>query len=257
MDVLMSGLSPDHMQSFPLHAHSCWEIVVFLKGTGVHTVGQTPIPFQAGLIVCQPPNVPHGTVSEGTYQDMYIQVSDFVPPTADAVPVFQDDEGRRFTALLRLILESFHKKEPNRENIVLALYLAAYQLLVGWSARVDRQNGFIEALVHELVLNISNPDFDMARAIRHCGYCGDYVRRSFKKMTGQAPTAYLNTLRINQARRLLERADAQQMSIRQIAVLCGFTDPYYFSVLFKKQAGCSPSAYAARQAADGNTGRSR
>jgi len=244
MNVQMVGLSPENLHAFPMHAHACWEIVVFITGTGIHTVGEQAIPFQPGLIVCQPPHLPHGTVSDQNYRDIYIQVDNFIPPTTELIPAFHDDEDRRFTRLLQMMLESFHKREANYRNIVLSLYMAAYQLLVGWSETRTTHCGFVESLIHEMVLNISNPEFNIAQTIRRSGYCSDYVRRSFKKMTGKTPTAYMNGLRISQACKLLSGTAAQQITIRQVALMSGFTDPYYFSVMFKKQTGFSPSVWS-------------
>ena len=51
---------------------------------------------------------------------------------------------------------------------------------------------------------------------------------------------YANQLRINKACSLLDFTD---LHINQICYRVGITDPYYFSRLFSRIMGMSPSAY--------------
>ena len=64
--------------------------------------------------------------------------------------------------------------------------------------------------------------------------------RRFKAATGQTPGHYLQSLRIDHARKLLEN---QKWTIEQILSQVGYDDPSTFSRLFKKRTGYSPSLY--------------
>lgn len=64
--------------------------------------------------------------------------------------------------------------------------------------------------------------------------------RRFKAYTGLSPSDYLSTLRIRKSQSML--CDTE-LSIKEIAALCGFENEYYFSNFFKKQIGMSPSAF--------------
>ncbi len=64
--------------------------------------------------------------------------------------------------------------------------------------------------------------------------------RSFRKYTGQTPMQFILSLRINNAQILLETT---QYSINEIASIVGYDNQLYFSRLFRKQKGCSPSEY--------------
>ncbi|MFA5101493.1 MAG: AraC family transcriptional regulator [Candidatus Omnitrophota bacterium] len=250
MEIDMIGLQPENTRC-EAHVHSFWEIVVYLKGTGVHTVGDTQIPFHPGMVVCQPPDVPHSTRSDSTYQDMYLVLRDFIPPTDAAVPVYSDEENRFFT-LAQMAYRVYHKKDDNYEKIVQALSGAMYQLLAGWTvcgSKSDRRekDHDIDAFIYELILNISNSAFDMAGAVAASGYCADHFRRRFKEETGTTPTEYLIRMRIDNARKLLEQQRTSGAMIKEIARLSGFSDPYYFSRLFKSKIGVSPSYYLTEQ----------
>lgn len=65
-----------------------------------------------------------------------------------------------------------------------------------------------------------------------------YLGKLFKENTGFTVKAYLNRIRINQAERLLA---AGQFSVTEVAEQCGFSDIYYFSKVFKRTKGYSPS----------------
>lgn len=71
-----------------------------------------------------------------------------------------------------------------------------------------------------------------------CNY--DYLNRIFNAITGYSIIHYVNLVRMNRAKELLE---ATHLSIGEIGYLVGLNDPYYFSKLFKKYAGLSPLQY--------------
>jgi YesN/AraC family two-component response regulator len=69
----------------------------------------------------------------------------------------------------------------------------------------------------------------------------DYINRIFKQLTHKTIFAYLNTVRINHAKELISTTN---MKISEIGQAVGFADLYYFSKVFKKATGVSPSTYA-------------
>lgn len=64
--------------------------------------------------------------------------------------------------------------------------------------------------------------------------------RRFKKATGQAPTDYVQTLRIEEAKQLLETTSS---SIDEISSEVGYSEPSSFRSAFRKRVGISASAY--------------
>ena len=70
-----------------------------------------------------------------------------------------------------------------------------------------------------------------------------YLAVLFKQHTGKTPLEYLTDARVQEgARRLRESA----ASITDIALDLGFVTPQYFSLVFKKQLGCTPTAWRER-----------
>ena len=69
------------------------------------------------------------------------------------------------------------------------------------------------------------------------------LHRRFKAMTGEAPRAYLQRVRIEAAKRLLERT---RNGIEQIGYEVGYGDSRFFRRLFRKQVGTDPTSYRKR-----------
>ena len=67
-----------------------------------------------------------------------------------------------------------------------------------------------------------------------------YITKIYKEMTGDTPINYLISLRMEKALEILKEG---HFSIQDVAKRVGYDDPYYFSKLFKKRFGLSPSAY--------------
>ena len=66
-----------------------------------------------------------------------------------------------------------------------------------------------------------------------------FLRRFYKSL-GETPGRYVMRKRLEKAKRLLTQSS---LKIHQIASVCGFESPYYFSNQFKKETGLTPSAY--------------
>lgn len=70
----------------------------------------------------------------------------------------------------------------------------------------------------------------------------DYVSKKFYKETGQKFSQYLNSVRIMKARELIAKNPDEP--IKNIAEQVGCSNnPQYFSQLFKKQTGMTPTDY--------------
>lgn len=78
----------------------------------------------------------------------------------------------------------------------------------------------------------------------HLGVGASYFSSVFKKDTGMSFVSYLTEVRMSQAQRLLDTTDEKSYVI---AGLVGYDEPNYFSYVFKKQFGVSPSKYRQKE----------
>jgi transcriptional regulator GlxA family with amidase domain len=81
------------------------------------------------------------------------------------------------------------------------------------------------------------------QAARQSGISARSFKRRFKKATGHTPIDYVQRLRVNEAKRRLERTDAP---VDEIGWQVGYEDPTFFRRLFKRVTGVTASAYRRR-----------
>ncbi len=90
--------------------------------------------------------------------------------------------------------------------------------------------------------NYGNPN-PVAAMAAESGLSERSFLRRFKKATGQSPMEYVQTLRIEEAKQLLETTD---QALDDIAAEVGYGEPSAFRHLFRKLVGVTPSAYRRR-----------
>jgi transcriptional regulator GlxA family with amidase domain len=88
--------------------------------------------------------------------------------------------------------------------------------------------------------SVANPVEEMIKRTR---LAERTFKRRFAAATGLTPIAYVQRLRIEDAKRRLERTDA---SIDQISWEVGYEDAAFFRRLFKRTTGMAPAAYRKR-----------
>ncbi len=79
------------------------------------------------------------------------------------------------------------------------------------------------------------------REIAEAAYVSEFhFARLFKKITGQTPHAYLASLRVTKARRLLAETD---LPITEIGAQVGYTSQSHFTKVFRDATGATPKAF--------------
>lgn len=84
---------------------------------------------------------------------------------------------------------------------------------------------------------VGNPVEEM---VRRSGLPERSFKRRFSQAAGYAPIAYIQQLRIQDAKRRLERTEE---AIDEISWKVGYEDPAFFRRLFKRLTGITPGAY--------------
>ncbi len=117
--------------------------------------------------------------------------------------------------------------------------LAPYMVFEG---RSDHGDGEIRSAQEWLVRHfpVANPVEEMIRRSR---LAERTFKRRFAGATGLTPIAYVQRLRIEDAKRRLERTDAP---VDEISWRVGYEDPAFFRRLFKRTTGMAPGAYRKR-----------
>lgn len=149
----------------------------------------------------------------------------------------------------RIILE-FQRSQENYEEM---LELLLRHLLIIFERELKREHVLKnEYLDKEMDIAASyfnenyNRNINIEEYASSRGMSVSWFIRNFKKYTGQTPMQFIVSLRINNAQLLLETTE---YSINQIASIVGYDNQLYFSRLFHKQKGFSPTQYRNREGA--------
>ena len=105
--------------------------------------------------------------------------------------------------------------------------------------RVDASREGVQKGIDYLMLHFGE-NVTLAALVESSGYSESHFCHRFKAVTGHAPFAYLNRIRVIKA---AERLIISDDKITKIASDCGFDNISYFNRVFRKQMGTAPGEY--------------
>lgn len=92
----------------------------------------------------------------------------------------------------------------------------------------------------ELIDHSYSKDINLEMISRKVNISPYYFSKIFKEETGENFIDYVTAIRIEKAKEVLKERDC---SIKEVCIQVGYKDPNYFSRLFKKQVGVTPTEY--------------
>lgn len=99
----------------------------------------------------------------------------------------------------------------------------------------ERAQRFLDTQLHESI--------NVQQLAEHCGVSERSLLRHFKQYFGQTPLAYLQHLRVERAKALLETT---HLSFDEVVERCGYADAPSFRKLFKRETTLTPADYRER-----------
>ncbi|MCI8946787.1 MAG: AraC family transcriptional regulator [Lachnospiraceae bacterium] len=136
-------------------------------------------------------------------------------------------------------------KLPQNRDLIMNSIMYEYLFLLarkfpGSQASPDeKKSGYVEQALKYIEGYYCDP-ITIQDIADHLNINRSYLHRIFKSFTGFSVQGYLLDYRLRQACILLKDTD---LSVRIIAHSTGYTDPLYFSRIFSRKMGISPSTY--------------
>lgn len=154
------------------------------------------------------------------------------------------DRNNIFEEIFYTIDAGYSQENLRYASSLLHYYLGSMRYLQQYRSSESRQRRqtietLSEAAIHFMTENLEG-NLTLDDIAHYLGYSVSYFAASFKKQTGESPLSCYNRLKIERACQLLKETD---MHINQICFKVGIEDSYYFSRLFQKKLGMSPTQY--------------
>ena len=113
-----------------------------------------------------------------------------------------------------------------------------------YSSPLDKEDYLVNDILKFIEDNFTDASLSLQSAASELGYNAKYISRIFKENLGVTFSEYLKNVRIQHASFLMEQGIT---AIKNVAILSGYSDPFYFSNVFKKTIGISPSEYVKKK----------
>lgn len=120
-----------------------------------------------------------------------------------------------------------------------------------WSESEKRGNSLADRYTKDAISFMSSSYYEeltIEQVSEHVNLNVSYFHKIFKQATGKTPMDFLNAIRINKAKMLLQKTG---IPIIDICNYVGFNSRQYFSYAFKKQTGVTPSKFRSSLEAKG------
>lgn len=218
--------------------------VLVLMGEGAFSIDGKEFPFRAGTLCFFFEGETVFAVSKDSCEYMYVT---FSGSRADELfRRFGIHTGNRTAEGLDGSIPLW------RESLMHAskdtIDLAAESVLLYTFSRLKKNTNEKDGLIQEITSISENtfhdPTLSIVSISEELNYNPKYLSHIFKERTGTSYTEYLRMLRLKYAVSLFEHGID---SIKNVALLSGFSDPLYFSAVFKQTLGVSPKEYLKRE----------
>lgn len=242
------------------HFHDCSEINVFLKGRcTLHTSGTRRQFFKAGDMCIIPPFCAHvaepedgaeflAIVNESEGVSLYSPFGerghlsflyDSLVITAESI-----DLNRYLCDCAKLLDESVDSQAQPRQ--LLQFYLNRLEYMLGSPERVAHNPNIathpkIQNCLKLLDANISHQDLSVKMLAEHLEMNADYLSALFSECMKTSLGQYIRSQRISLAQKLLNNT---QLTMKEVAWNCGFSDASYFTKVFREHTGYTPKAFS-------------
>lgn len=242
---------PKHEQSqfnFVIDYYSCF---LLLSGSGFYyTKDDAKIPIHAGNFVQRIPGIYHSTevIPDGNWLEFfisfgrttydYLQSLNLLPTDSPVKEVsYNDSTIQIFSKLLRQLKEAEDTELPYMSLKVqkVALYILHNIPKV---AHEDSLTKSMEEACRLLSSEV-NTNISLKYVAANVNMSYENFRKQFRKFTGTSPAQYRIEQKIKHAKLML----LSGITIKETAILTGYSDVYSFTKQFTHSVGISPGRY--------------
>lgn len=245
---------------YPWHAHmNEFEVTFVMKGSGKLVVNEKETPVQAGDIYVIPPGTYHRNITnsdgwmeyfvvrfmeESVERELMKCFRELGPAVTQSGSYFSYFESA-CNLLLNLHVTNGGYADETLQTICLGMIQIVQMLLENRALTIRTKSDFS---MNDLLVYITEhceEKITLQSLSERFSISASHLSRMFSKAFHCSPINYLINARMARATEYLGRTDK---SISEIAELVGYDNHFYFTNLFIKRIGCSPTEYRERLA---------
>ena len=237
----------------PSNWHENIELLCILEGSGSVSSNGHILSVARGDIVVLNHNHLHAVASADDgirYRYLIVDRAFCVENGFDTNRIFFEmkiDDKRLFDLFEELSLAYEAEEASYRTLNIRTIILSMMRILChdyGTEAKDDEDKGgalYIKRAIEYISASYAK-DFSLEDVADFVGVSKYYLSREFNRYVGHTFVSYVNYVRCKKAKKLLA---TEELSISEIASLCGFRSSSYFAKSFEKQVGMLPGEYRA------------
>lgn len=228
-------------KDYPLHAHTSWELVYYVRGRITCPIGDETYAATPGTVLLTPPRTFHAELSRTGYANRFLQV-DAVAGRPWPRVCFDDGErslGRVFDAIVR------ESAQPGDESDrMCSLLLDELDLLLRRAAAASPVTAAeqLVAQAERIFEERFASGIRIAEVAAELGISPSGLRAAFARLRGTSPRAALHHVRLRHA---LGHIRNSTLTLQAIAELTGYDSVSHLSRQVKAATGSAPGALRA------------
>ncbi|WP_162341487.1 response regulator [Paenibacillus paridis] len=161
--------------------------------------------------------------------------------------MFLAQANRHFAVLLESSAQASRALEEigatrEQQTLIRIFNDAIIKIMEAINSRADQRS--VIRLVKGYIRSSFGEELTLAQIAEHAHLSPNYLANLFKKDTGMTINAYMTEVRLEEAKRML--LEDNRLLIHDISERIGYKDSKYFTKLFKREFGLSPSEYRER-----------
>lgn len=158
--------------------------------------------------------------------------------------VFESKNPDRITDIFKNIISSQKMQGISKNlyiqgNMTQLIGLLIYENTVKYSGKYKQYIKSIDKCCDYMKKNMESP-ITLSDISKQISLSPGFFHKVFKEVKGLTPLEYLTKVRINSAKNMLKNSN---ISLSEIAILCGFNSQAYFNYVFLKQTSVTPKQY--------------
>lgn len=238
-------------EKFTMHYHENVEILYFVKGNGVATCGSNHVQVKEGDLLVVNSNELHFLYMTSPVLEYYCLIVDKgfcedFQMNVENVTLQNLIKDQMLVIYMQQIIKEMDERQKYYKSavqgLVILLFTEFYRRYgvskiplaeTTWNHKMEtvkKAIGYIKShFTQELTID---------EICKHVGFSKYYMCRIFKEITGQTVVEYINFLRCDYARNLL---NSGKYNVKESAEKCGIPNLSYFSKTYKKYMGHLPS----------------